>query len=44
MLRLVCAPQPGWIDSGLVFLGRALVRLGRRLEMRVPVGLNEVQS
>ena len=44
LFRLVCAPQPGWIDSGLAFLGRALVRLGRWLELRVPVGLNDVQS
>ena len=30
---------PTWLDRGLAFFGRVLVRCGRRLEMRAPLGL-----
>ena len=32
-----------WLDRGLARFGRVLVRCGRRLELRVPIGLNGVQ-
>lgn len=31
--------SPTWFDRGLAFCGRVLVRCGRRLEMRAPLGL-----
>lgn len=33
---------PSLLDQGLAAVGRLLVRCGRRLEMRVSVGLNGV--
>lgn len=43
LVRLAGAPHPGWLDQRLAAVGRALVRLGRRLEMRVAIGLDGAQ-
>lgn len=42
-LRLQRPATPGWLDRGLAQFGRLLVRCGRRLEMRAPIGWNGAQ-
>lgn len=43
LLRQLRPMTPTWLDRGLALLGRVLVRCGRRLEMRAPIGWNGAQ-
>jgi hypothetical protein len=43
MLQQMRPVTPTWLDRSLALFGRMLVRCGRRLEMRAPIGLNGVQ-
>lgn len=39
LVRQLRPAVPTWLDRGLALVGRVLVRCGRRLEMRAPLGL-----
>lgn len=43
LLRQLPPKTPNWLDRGLALFGRVLVRCGRRLEMRAPIGWNGAQ-
>ena len=42
LARQLRPPAPAWLDRGLALFGRVLVRCGRRLELRAPIGWNGV--
>ncbi|HHY57194.1 MAG TPA: hypothetical protein GYA08_17365 [Chloroflexi bacterium] len=43
LLQQLRPAEPSWLDWGLAWFGRVLVRCGQRLAMRAPIGLNGAQ-